>query len=183
MKLLLSFLLIIATPIALINPQMSPNSPLAGEEEHSQNTPLFLDTRLHQEEVRKHPKSPRAYYNLGKACLARPIWPDLIDARKAFKRAVELKPDYAEAYNSLGVSYQGFQFGLVIYGTFYDKAIEAHKTAIRIKPDYPEAYLGLGKAYCAVEKYEQGKEAFKRALLLKPDYDEARKYLEELKNL
>ena len=119
-------------------------------------------------------------FALGKAYLERPVWPDLIKARKAFRHAIALKPNYVEAYNSLGISYQGFEFGLVTYGTFYDKAIEAHKAAIRIKPDYAEAYLGLGRVYFALGQREQAIEALQQAIRIKPDYEDVQKELLEV---
>ena len=169
MKPLLSLLLIFATPIALTDHRIS-----NGSRSGTQIAPIILgDVRHYQEEIHKHPESPEAYYNLGKAYLGRPVWPDLIKARKAFRQAIALNPNYVEAYNSLGISYQGFEFGLVTYGTFYDKAIEAHKAAIRIKPDYAEAYLGLGRVYFALGQREQAIEALQQAISIKPDYEEA----------
>jgi tetratricopeptide (TPR) repeat protein len=188
MKLLLSFLLILATPTALIDPKIPNDSSLNvqnitpdDKEKTSQKALIdFDDLSTYQQQVRKHPHSPEAYYDQGLACLNNPRWPDLINARKAFKRAIALKPDYAEAYNSLGMSYQGFKFGLVIYGTFYKKAVEAHKKAIRLKPDYAEAYWGLGKAYLALGQHDRAMEALQQAIHLKPDYEEAKQQIREV---
>ena len=70
-------------------------------------------------------------------------------------RAIEIKPDYAEAYNNRGNAYNGL-------GN-YRQAIEDFNRAIEIKPDYAEAYYNRGNAYNslgnyrqAIEDYEQG---------------------------
>lgn len=61
------------------------------------------------------------------------------DAIVAFKEAVRLKPDFAEAWNSLGNSYVSI--------AFYRWAIGCYQKAIRLKPDYAEAWWGLGGSY------------------------------------
>ena len=57
---------------------------------------------------------------------------------------INAKPDYAEAYNNLGVILQAQER--------LEEAIEACKQAINIKPDYAEAYNSLGNSF-----KEQGK--------------------------
>jgi len=59
-------------------------------------------------------------------------------ALENYKKALELNPDYAEAYNSMGTVLQS-------QGD-YDSAIDSYERAIKIKPDYLEAYNGLGTA-------------------------------------
>ena len=49
-----------------------------------------------------------------------------------FNRAIELKPDYAEAYNNRGNAYSD-------KGDF-DHAIADFSKAIELKPDFPIAY-------------------------------------------
>jgi Flp pilus assembly protein TadD len=61
------------------------------------------------------------------------------EALAAFKRAVELKPDWPAAQNNLGFAYG--QLGK------WKEAIAAHQEAIRLKPDYAGAHFNLGFAY------------------------------------
>ena len=62
-----------------------------------------------------------------------------VKAIEAYKQAVQLKPDFAEAYNNLGYSYR-------MNGDF-DQAITADKEALRLKPNVAEAHEYLAKAY------------------------------------
>jgi Flp pilus assembly protein TadD len=75
-----------------------------------------------------------------------------IGAVKAYKRAIKVKPDYAEAYNNLGVAYGGLGF--------YTDAIEAYRQAIKIKPENSSAYLNLGIMYLVVENKEDAIEQY-----------------------
>ena len=86
-------------------------------------------------------------------------------AIKACKKAILIKPDYAEAYNNMGVALK--DIGKV------DEAIRIFNKAILIKPDYVEAYNNLGNAYKDKYKPEEAIKAYKRAISLKPDYAEA----------
>jgi tetratricopeptide (TPR) repeat protein len=61
------------------------------------------------------------------------------DAIVVFKEAVRLKPDFAEAWNSLGNSYVSI--------AFYRSAIGCYQKATRLKPNYAEAWWGLGGSY------------------------------------
>jgi tetratricopeptide (TPR) repeat protein len=188
MKILLLLVLVLAFSLTVNSPQKLKDISsyshsisqveLANESEETTISPF--NTKPYEQEVSKHPTSSEAHYKLGKAYLNHPIFPDLIKARKALKRAIALKPDYAEAYNGLGLSYQGFVFGLVTYGTRYEDAVKAYKKAIQIKPDYAEAYYGLSKAYCGLEQYEKAIEALQQAIRFKPDYEEANNHLKEL---
>ena len=83
----------------------------------------------------------------------------------AFREAIKIKPDYAEAYNNLGNALQ--------YKGDLKEAVEAYNTALSIEPNYAEAHYNLG-----VTQQEKGKlnvaiKAFHKALSIKPDYAEA----------
>jgi tetratricopeptide (TPR) repeat protein len=75
-----------------------------------------------------------------------------------YKKAIELKPDYAEAYYNLGTAYG--ETGL------YDEAIVSLRKAIEIKTDYPEAHGNLGTAYLnRGQKYLAADHLYRAALL------------------
>ena len=57
------------------------------------------------------------------------------EAIEVFKKAIELKPNYAGAHNNMGIAFQE-------YGK-REEAIEAYTKAIVIKPDYADAHRSL----------------------------------------
>lgn len=75
------------------------------------------------------------------------------EAINAYKQALKIKPDLAEAFYNLGVSYGKLDM--------HKEAVEAYKQAIRIQPDIIAAHYNLGVAYLnvnnrksALEEYE-----------------------------
>src|SRR5436853_3158950 len=84
------------------------------------------------------------------------------DAVETFKRAIQLKPDYAEAHNDLGMAYCRLNRN--------DEAIESFRQAIRLNPRLAEAYYNLGTAYYNLGRLQEAMTSFKQAVGLKPDY-------------
>ena len=87
------------------------------------------------------------------------------EALQAYKQAIRLKPDDAEAHCGLGWAYG--ELGL------HQEALQAHKQAIRLKPDFAEAHYNLGAAYGNLGLYQEAIQAYKEAIRLKPDFAEA----------
>jgi tetratricopeptide (TPR) repeat protein len=58
---------------------------------------------------------------------------------EAFERAIHIKPDDAEAYYTLAVTYDSIGRS--------QEAIAIYKEAIRIDPDFPPAHFLLGNRY------------------------------------
>ena len=83
----------------------------------------------------------------------------------AYKKALSIKPDYAEAYYNMGVT-------LKDQGKL-EEAIVACKKALFIKPDNAEAYNNMGIALQEQGKLEEAIEAYNKALAIKPDYADA----------
>jgi Flp pilus assembly protein TadD len=80
-----------------------------------------------------------------------------------YTAAIELKPDYAEAYNNRGFAYY-------LKGNF-ERAIADYSRAIELRPNYPKAYNSRGVAYMQ-GGYGIAKSVpdFDRAIELKPDF-------------
>lgn len=80
-----------------------------------------------------------------------------------YTAAIQLKPDYAEAYND-----RGFAYYLKGNG---QQAIADFTTAIELRPNYPKAYNSRGVAYMS-HGYGATKSVpdFDRAIALKPDF-------------
>jgi hypothetical protein len=69
------------------------------------------------------------------------------EALISYSKVIELKPDYAESYNNLGIVLKNLKR--------YDQAISNYKKAIKLRPSYPEAHYNLGNTYAQLGKYKQ----------------------------
>lgn len=78
-----------------------------------------------------------------------------------YEAAIELKPDFVEAYNNLGNEYSN----LGEYGF----ALEKYNKALEIDPEFASAYNNRGNAYRDLGKYDQAVSDYNRALQLDPD--------------
>jgi predicted O-linked N-acetylglucosamine transferase (SPINDLY family) len=83
----------------------------------------------------------------------------------SYNQAIKIKPDYAEAYNNLGIA-------LKDTGDF-NAAIDSYKRAIKIKPDYADAYYNMGNALKGKGEFNAAIDSYKQAIKIKPDYAEA----------
>ncbi|HMD55145.1 MAG TPA: tetratricopeptide repeat protein, partial [Phycisphaerae bacterium] len=86
-------------------------------------------------------------------------------AAAAFHRALDLKPDYVQAYFNLGST-------LRISGRV-DEAIVAYRAALKIKPDYAEAHNNLGNALQIQGDFEAAIAEYRLALQFLPELAEA----------
>ncbi len=84
-----------------------------------------------------------------------------------YNQAIQLKPNYAEAYNNRGYSYY--------YGSKanLDQAIADYSQAILLRPDYAYAYNNRGAAFLANGFPEEAISDLNRALQLKPSFPQA----------
>ena len=89
----------------------------------------------------------------------------LKEAIVAYNKALAVKPDYAEAYNNMGIALQD-------QGKL-EEAIVAYNKALAVKPDYAGAYYNMGNTLQEQYKLEEAKEAFSKALAIYPNYSEA----------
>ncbi len=120
-----------------------------------------------------------------------------------FKRALHLKPDFAEPYNNLGAALKA-QGRVDAAITNYHKAIqlkpgyaEAHnnlgiaqqetgnldaailsfKTALKCNPDFADAHFNMGSALKDKDCLADAIECFEKGLTIKPNHAEARNHL------
>lgn len=108
-------------------------------------------------------KIPVAYNNLGNA-LARTG--SLEDAISAYKQALDVKPDYADARNNLGIV--SARSGDV------DEAITQYKKVLALTPGYARAHYNLANAYRDKGLIDDAVAAYEKALSIDPDYTLAR---------
>ena len=86
---------------------------------------------------------------------------DIDKAIEYYKKAIELKPDYAAAYTHMGVAYADKDD--------YDKALEYHKKAVELDSNYAAAYSNMGYAYYYKKDYGKAIESYKEVVKLEPD--------------
>jgi len=87
------------------------------------------------------------------------------EAVRAYKKAISIKPDFAEAHNNLGIT-------LKDQGKL-DEALEVYNNAISIKPDYAEAFNNMGVALQDNRETGRALEAYEKAISLNSNYAEA----------
>ena len=127
---------------------------------------------------------------------------ELAEASEHFQRAIDLRPEFADAYENLGATFNALnrpqealdvlQRALVmrpkaeIYCHLglakrklhqFSAAVEDYQQALTLQPKLAEAYNGLGLAYRGLGKYDQAKDSFEQALQINPSYLHARNNL------
>jgi len=121
------------------------------------------------------------------------------EARQAFKRAIRMKPSFAEAHYHLGLTYnelgdikymqRAFKEAVRIRPDYIDahyslailyrktgdekSAIESFRNVIKIEPDNADAYYYIGDIYLKSRLKKEAKEAFLNAIRIKPDFADA----------
>jgi len=85
-------------------------------------------------------------------------------AKGEFLSSIKIFPEYAEAYNNLGLTYK--QLGDM------KGAADSYKKALHYRSEYPEAMNNYGVLLEAKGDSKTAKEYFKKAILAKPDYPE-----------
>ncbi len=86
---------------------------------------------------------------------------DLDRAIAHYLRAIEIHPDYADAWNDLGTAY--FDRGDV------DAAAQAYATAVRLRPMHAQANANLGMIFQQQGRLDDARRAYTRALEITPD--------------
>ncbi|KAF0247431.1 MAG: hypothetical protein FD167_3168 [bacterium] len=111
--------------------------------------------------------SPQTYYLLG---LAYSNSGQTEPAITAFKKVIELKPNYIRVYASLGEVYARLEQR--------QEALDIYNKALSIKPKNDiDDYIGLGNVNDAVGRKPEAIAAYQQAVKLKPDDPEAHFFL------
>ncbi|GBU26804.1 hypothetical protein R84B8_00318 [Treponema sp. R8-4-B8] len=97
---------------------------------------------------------------------------DYDKAMENFNRALQVKPDYAEAFNGRGEIY----FSV----SQYSEAEKEFSAAIKINPKYERAFFNRGKIYQIYGDYDRGIADYRKAIELNPSNSEAKEKLADL---
>jgi tetratricopeptide (TPR) repeat protein len=87
---------------------------------------------------------------------------DFIGAIASWDQALEIKPDYHEAWNGRGIALDDLGR--------YEEAIASFDQALEFKPDFHQAWNNRGIALDDLGRYEEAIASFDQALEIKPDY-------------
>ncbi|MEM9540714.1 MAG: tetratricopeptide repeat protein [Cyanobacteria bacterium P01_E01_bin.42] len=90
---------------------------------------------------------------------------DFESAIAAWDKAIEIKPDYHQAWGNRGL-------GLKNLGR-YEEAIASYDRALALKADFHKAWYNRGLALDELGRYEEAVIAYERVLELKPDFHKA----------
>jgi Flp pilus assembly protein TadD len=123
------------------------------------------------EQRRQSPAEATAQTEFDRGVRAR-VAKDWARAVAAFRRAVQLRPDFPEAWNELG-------FALRNQGRYPD-SLEAYDRALELRPNFPEALEYLGEAYVKMGRLDDARRVLER---LRPlDQHRAAELAEEIAN-
>jgi len=107
-------------------------------------------------------KYAAVYYNMGNAYQKKDM---LEDAVKAYKKAVQIRPEYKEVHNNLGKVYFTLER--------YNDALNEYETAIKIDLEFSYAYNNLGVLYNKLGRGDDAIAVYKKAISLDNKYGEA----------
>ncbi len=97
----------------------------------------------------------------------KPTVSDVQNAEKAYRKALEVDPDFATAWNGLGTLLKN-------HLKRYDEAEKAYRKAIEADPDDAYAWNGLGNLLKNhLKRYDEAEKAFRKAIEADPDYANA----------
>jgi protein O-GlcNAc transferase len=111
--------------------------------------------------IRLQPDSVQLHLALGQSFFFQRK-PDLAKAIQAFRRAIELCPDWAEAYCWLGFAQQ--KNGKL------RPAVVSFRRAIRLNPDDTRSWISLGVCLTRLRNYKEAITALRKGIALKPHY-------------
>ena len=102
-------------------------------------------------------------HNIAGACYAG--LGELGSAVNSYKKAIEIKPDYAKAHFNLGGAYHELRQ--------FDDSVKSYKNSLAIDPNYAEAHNNLGNVLREAGELDEAINSYEKAINLNPEYVEA----------
>ncbi|MFC1744651.1 tetratricopeptide repeat protein [Candidatus Riflebacteria bacterium] len=118
--------------------------------------------RLFKKGLLKNPKNPFIHFHWGIVLFRSKKY---LEAKKHFKKTIELKPDLAEALYYLGMIWFEME-DMVKSEQYFQKTLE-------FTPKSPLTHNRLGEIYAFKKNFVKAAEYFKNAVFYKPDYIDA----------
>lgn len=105
------------------------------------------------EERRQSPAEASADSEYNRGVRAR-VAKDWKTAEDAFRRAIALRADFADAWNELGYALRN--------QSLYPESLKAYDEALRLRPNFPEALEYLGEAYVKMGRVDDARRVLNR---------------------
>ena len=115
------------------------------------------------------PNDPVTQTYLGRLYLRQRRWPE---AERAFRRALDVDPDMAEAHYGLSVA--------LPRQTLVEEGIDHALLAVGLRHEFPEAHFQLGALLSRLGWYERAVQAFEISLRMRPGFVLAHRYLSRI---
>jgi tetratricopeptide (TPR) repeat protein len=122
------------------------------------------------EQRRQSPATANADSEYDRGVRARVV-KDWEAAVAAFRRAIALRPGFADAWNELGFALRN--------QNRYPESLDAYGEALRLRPDFPEALEYLGEAYVKLGRLDDARRVLERLRAL--DAGRAAELAEEIR--
>ena len=103
------------------------------------------------------PSSPHTHNNLGDVYGRRG---DKQAALREFEKAIELKPNYGDAYHNLANTQRELNQ--------FDKALENYQNALKFNPNLWQSHQNMAAIYFQAGQYEQALENIQKAIIINP---------------
>jgi tetratricopeptide (TPR) repeat protein len=117
--------------------------------------------------------SPEANHQLARGALALNRR-ELVHAMEHFDRAVELSPDFAEAYNQRAITWHLMEK--------HQPCIDQCRRAVERMPMHFGAWSGMGHSHANLGEFDLALDCYRRALEINPHLEGVRQSLEHLQN-
>jgi len=128
----------------------------------SRNMIYASEVGIWQDVISKRPENPRAHVSLGHAYHRQG---NIQLAEQVLRRALELKPDFAQAHFNLSVLLAG--------RNEMTEALSHAVTATQLAPQEAEHQFNLGRLRVRMEHWKEAESAYFQAIDLRSDYPEA----------
>jgi TolB-like protein/Tfp pilus assembly protein PilF len=140
------------------------------EDEISSAIAAKLQAQLADGGLTRKPVDPRAHdFYLRGLTLVAARGPGLGDALAAFKSAVEIAPDYAQAWGAMAqAEVLSPGYGLGSTKDAFERAQASAQHALALNPDTASAHVAQGMVYSGQKQWAKADAAFGRALALTP---------------
>jgi tetratricopeptide (TPR) repeat protein len=128
---------------------------------NAKHDPLGAEDKI-KDLLKAHPRSACGWLALSQVQMYEQLWSS---AMESLQKAVDLKPDFPEALNYLGIAYGHSQQ--------MDKAVDCFARAVAVRPGYDEALNNLGYTYLQMGQTNKAIEVLKQALQSNPKHQRA----------